>query len=260
MNLSIPSLTNSRIAMKLTTSPIRPSSDEKNVSSLMYSPVFTSVLGKGAISDEHPLAAGSAILHPVSCEYLVGTSVSGSTETLETKEFFSGCDVMIAVGTRFTEEETDRWNLRLPNSLIHIDIDSNEINRNYPATVGIVGDARQSLQELNKFLGSMSLQNSSNRVEEVSELRKLVLRDCCQLAPTGVELVTRLRAALPRETIIVSDLTIGAYWCRRLLDLYQPRTYVYPWGFCTLGFGVPAAIGAKLAQPSQPVVLLSGDG
>ena len=89
---------------------------------LIQAPVFTTVLGKGAISDEHPLAAGSAILHPVSCEYLVVKSVSGSTETLETKEFFSGCDVMIAVGTRFTEEETDRWNLRLPNSLIHIDI------------------------------------------------------------------------------------------------------------------------------------------
>ena len=226
----------------------------------IQAPVFTTVLGKGAISDEHPLAAGSAILHPVSCEYLVGKSVPSSTETLETKEFFSGCDVMIAIGTRFTEEETDRWNLRLPNSLIHIDIDSNEINRNYPATVGVVGDARQSLQELNKLLDSMSLQNSSNRVEEVSELRKLILQDCYQLAPTGVELVKRLRANLPRETIIVSDLTLGAYWCRRLLDLYQPRTYVYPWGFCTLGFGVPAAIGAKLAQPSQPVVLLSGDG
>ena len=69
-----------------------------------------------------------------------------------------------------------------------------------------------------------------------------------------------LRAALPRETIVVSDLTVAAYWCRRLLDIYEPRTNVYPWGFCTLGFGLPAAIGAKVARPESPVVVLCGDG
>ncbi|HIB88587.1 TPA: thiamine pyrophosphate-binding protein [Candidatus Poribacteria bacterium] len=226
----------------------------------IQAPVFTTILGEGAISDEHPLAAGSSILHPASCEYLAGNSVPDPIGTLNSNEFFAACDAMVAIGTRFTEEETNGWRLRLPESLIHIDIDPNEINRNYPATVGIVGDARQSLRQLNQLLESMPLQNSADRSMEVDKLKKRILQDCCQLAPKGVELVQRLRTALPRETIIVSDLTIAAYWCRRLLDLYQPRTYVYPWGFCTLGFGVPAAIGAKLAQPDQPVVLLSGDG
>ena len=75
-----------------------------------------------------------------------------------------------------------------------------------------------------------------------------------------MELVQTLRKALPRETIIVSDLTVAAYWCRRLLDVYAPRTNIYPWGFCTLGFGLPAAIGAKVARPDRPVVVLCGDG
>jgi len=69
-----------------------------------------------------------------------------------------------------------------------------------------------------------------------------------------------LQSALPRETILVSDLTVAAYWCRRMLDVYEPRTNIYPWGFCTLGFGVPAAVGAKAARPDRPVVVLSGDG
>ena len=73
-------------------------------------------------------------------------------------------------------------------------------------------------------------------------------------------MVRTLRSALPRETIIVSDLTVVAYWCHHLLDVFEPRTYFTSMGFGTLGFGLPAAIGAKLAVPERPVVVLAGDG
>ena len=101
---------------------------------------------------------------------------------------------------------------------------------------------------------------SSDRAEEVATLRQRILRDCRELAPVGVELVETLRLALPRQTVVVSDLAIGAYWCRRLFDVYEPRSFIYPWGFCTLGFGLPAGIGAKAARPDRPVVVLTGDG
>ena len=87
----------------------------------LQAPIFTTVLGKGAVADDHPLAAGATILHPAA------------------RAFLAESDLMLAVGTRFTEEETDRWGLCLPDSLIHIDIDPEEIDRNYPATVGVVG-------------------------------------------------------------------------------------------------------------------------
>ena len=97
----------------------------------LRAPIFTTVLGKGAIADDHPLVAGATILHPAA------------------QAFLAESDLMLAVGTRFTEEETDRWGLRMPDSLIHIDIDPEEIDRNYAATVGVVGDARIALQLIN---------------------------------------------------------------------------------------------------------------
>lgn len=207
----------------------------------LHAPVFTTVLGKGAVADDHPLVAGATILHPAARAYLAES------------------DVMLAVGTRFTEEESDRWRLQLPDALIHIEIDPEEIDRNYPATVGVLGDALSALQLINEQLRDMHRQE--NGIEAgIAQLRQKVWAYCQELAPAGVELVQTLRKALPRETILVSDLTVAAYWCRRLLDIYEPRTNIYPWGFCTLGFGLPAAIGAKVARPDRPVVVLCGDG
>ena len=207
----------------------------------LQAPIFTTVLGKGAVADDHPLAAGATILHPAA------------------RAFLAESDLMLAVGTRFTEEETDRWGLCMPDSLIHIDIDSEEIDRNYPATVGVVGDARAALQLINTQLQDLGRQENGSAAG-IAKLRQKVWRYCQARAPEGIELVQTLRKALPRDTIIVSDLTVAAYWCRRLLDIYEPRTNIYPWGFCTLGFGLPAAIGAKVARPDRPVVVLCGDG
>ena len=207
----------------------------------LQAPIFTTVLGKGAVADDHPLAAGATILHPAA------------------RAFLAESDLMLAVGTRFTEEETDRWGLCMPDSLIHIDIDSEEIDRNYPATVGVVGDARAALQLINSQLQDLGRQGNGSAAG-IAKLRQKIWRYCQARAPEGVELVQTLRKALPRDTIIVSDLTVAAYWCRRLLDIYEPRTNIYPWGFCTLGFGLPAAIGAKVARPDRPVVVLCGDG
>lgn len=217
----------------------------QRVAERLQAPVFTTVLGKGALAGDHPLSSGSAAVHPVALE------------------FIAECDVMLAVGTRFTEEDTNGWSMRLPESLIHIDVDQAEIGRNYPASIGVVGDAGESLMEIADRLESMTLARCAETVGRVAEIKKLkerILSDCCERAPDGVQLVKTLRHSLPRETIVVSDLTVAAYWCRRLLDLYEPRTNIYPWGFCTLGFGLPAAIGAKAARPDRPVVVLAGDG
>ncbi|MYC21549.1 MAG: thiamine pyrophosphate-binding protein, partial [Caldilineaceae bacterium SB0662_bin_25] len=207
----------------------------------LQAPIFTTVLGKGAVRDDHPLAAGATLLLPYA------------------RAFLAESDVMLAVGTRFTEEESDRWGLRLPESLIHIEIDPEEIDRNYPATVGVLGDARSALQLINEKLRDVR-GREKGIAAGIAEMRQKVWGYCQERAPEGVELVQTLRKALPRETIIVSDLTVAAYWCRRLLDIYEPRTNIYPWGFCTLGFGLPAAIGAKVAKPERPVVVLCGDG
>ena len=161
----------------------------------LQAPVFTTVLGKGVLPEDHPLAAGNVLLHPAS------------------RAFLAECDLMLAVGTRFTEEETDRWALRMPDSLIHIDIDPEEIDRNYPATVGIVADARAALQQISARLHDVRRQQS-DQAAGIADLRQRIWRYCQARAPEGVELVHTLRTALPRDAIIVSDLTVAAYWCR----------------------------------------------
>lgn len=218
------------------------SAELRELAERMQAPVFTTILGRGAITGDHPLSAGSAMVHPAA------------------REFVASCDVMLAVGTRFTEEEAVGWTLRLPDNLIHVDIDPQEMGRNYPPTVAVVGDARESLRQLNGSLDAMQTKVMEARDGEVASLRQQIVDDCRQIAPQGVELVETLQSVLPREAIIVSDLTMAAYWCRRLLDVYEPRTNIYPWGFCTLGFGVSAGIGAKAARPECPVVVISGDG
>ncbi len=192
------------------------SAELRQLAETLQAPVFTTVLGKGAFPEDHPLAAGTAILHPLA------------------QEFLAQRDVMLAVGTRFTEEETSGWKLRLPETLVHLDVDGGEIGRNYPASVALVGDARESLRALVDRLAGLEY---GSRTAEVAALQE----------------------GLPRDAVLVSDLTVAAYWCRRLFELYEPRANIYPWGFCTLGFGLPAAIGAKLACPERPVVCLSGD-
>lgn len=206
----------------------------------LQAPVFTTTLGKGAIPEDHPLSAGNTLLHPAGRAYL------------------RTCDLVLAVGTRLKEIETERWRLKLPERLIHIDIDPAEIGRNYEASAAVVGHARPALEGLLQL--SRGAARSGDRAREIEELGDRIRSECRQRAPAAVDLVDCLRAALPRESILVCDLTAAATWCHHLLEVYQPAAFHSPWGFCTLGFGLPAAIGAGLARPRRPVVLLSGDG
>ena len=206
----------------------------------LQSPVFTTTLGKGAIPEDHPLSAGNTLLHPAGRAYL------------------QTCDLMLAVGTRLKEIETERWRLKLPEQLVHIDIDPAEIGRNYGVSAAVVGHARPALEGCLKLCRGDA--SSRDRAQEVKDLRDSIRSECRRRAPAAVELVKCLRAALPRESILVCDLTAAATWCHHLLEVYQPAGFHSPWGFCTLGFGLPAAIGARLAQPRRPLVLLSGDG
>ncbi len=207
---------------------------------VLQSPVFTTTLGKGAVSDDHPLSAGNTLLHPAGRAYL------------------ATCDLMLAVGTRFMEIETERWQLKLPDRLIQIDIDPAAIGRNYAVTSAIVGHARPALEACLEMCRRAVA--PGDRAQEVQQLRGRIWSECLERAPSAVDLVQGLREALPRESIVMCDLTAAASWCHHLLEVYEPATFHSPWGFCTLGFGLPAAIGAKLAQPQRPVVLLSGDG
>ena len=206
----------------------------------LQAPVCTTVMGTGSITDLHPLSMGRIHLQP------------------EAREYLSNCDLLLAIGTRFPQIETDSWSLRLPEKIIQIDLDSGEIGRNYPVSCGVVGDAQKVLEQLLERSGNLS--GRPGRSQEVVSLRKAVLEGHWKRNPGAMQLIETLRKAMPPETIVVNDLTVAVYWGQVFFEVYEPRTYLYPAGFCTLGFGLPAAIGAKLACPDRPVVTLSGDG
>jgi len=209
------------------------------VAERLGAPVLTSQGGKGIISADHPLHVGNwATERPV-------------------QELIKGSDVMLAVGTRFSYFPTVRWTLELPRRLIQIDIDPAEIGRNYPVEIGVVGDAQFTLAMLLAEFDEIGVKDRPPRHRELEELRKGVMD---RIGPRDeLDVLDQIRSALPRNAILCNDPTTIVFWARFYWPAYEPRTWLLPAGFGTLGYALPAAVGAKIACPDRPVVALIGD-
>jgi len=202
-------------------------------------PVLTSQLGKGAVPADHPLHVGNwATERPV-------------------QELIDRSDVMLAIGTRFSYFPTRAWTLELPRRLIQIDLDPAEIGRNYPVEFGLVGDARAALAGLLAELDVAGFEAPPSRRAEVDTVRRTVLERVG--AHDELDVLDQIRRVLPRSAPVFNDPTTIAFWARFYWSAYEPRTWFVPAGFGTLGYALPAAIGAKIAKPEQPVVALMGD-
>jgi len=210
------------------------------VAELLGAPVVTSVFGRGAISDRNPLALGDGW---------------GRFNLYD--DLLRQADLALVVGSRI--DIVSDWNLgaRFPQRIVQIDIDPLVIGQRRPAEVGIVGDAGLVLDALLTQLGGAQPRACWLDIEDFRRRKQAALKE--QAGPV-VEVVDALRAALPDETIFVDDLTLVGYWMPLLMPTYLPRTLIHPGTYGTLGYSLPAAIGAKLACPQQPVVSISGDG
>jgi acetolactate synthase-1/2/3 large subunit len=210
------------------------------VAELLGAPVVTSVFGRGAISDRNPLALGDGW---------------GRFNLYD--DLLRQADLALVVGSRI--DIVSDWNLgaRFPQRIVQIDIDPMVIGQRRPAEVGIVGDAGLVLDALLTQLGGAQPRACWLDIEDFRGRKQAALKE--QAGPV-VEVVDALRAALPDETIFVDDLTLVGYWMPLLMPTYLPRTLIHPGTYGTLGYSLPAAIGAKLACPQQPVVSISGDG
>jgi acetolactate synthase-1/2/3 large subunit len=207
----------------------------------IQAPVLTSIPGKCAIPSDHPFYLG----------YIQGQDCI--------QEFIKSCDLLIAIGVRFSYLATERWTVPFPEKIIHIDIDRNVIGKNYNVTLGVVSDAKSALARLTSLVKSLGVETES-RKDEIKELRAKVQKIWENCNRTEYQIIEDIRTALPRETIFVGDPTICCYASWQLLDVYNPRSYLYPMAGATLGFGFPAALGAKVAQPDKTVVSIIGDG
>lgn len=202
-------------------------------------PTITTQKGKGAIPSEHPLHVGNwANEQPV-------------------RDLIAECDVLLAVGTRFSYFPTGGWSLRLPDRIIQIDIDPAEIGRNYPVETGLVGDAGVLLGAVDSALDRLGHQPLPWRDDEVAKTLARITEAVG--TPIEIEVLDQIRAALPPESLVFNDPTTIAFWARSHWKTDRPRTWFVPSGFGTLGFALPAAIGASLARPDAPSIAIIGD-
>lgn len=202
---------------------------------MLEAPVILSMNGKGALSDRH---------------YLTQAMVAAWT-------LLPKADVIFAVGTRFLQPATADWGPK-GQPLIHLDIDPEEIGRNYPATVGIVADAKRGLAALLERVPAYNRKRAS-RKDELLVLKERVHDLFWEVQPQAA-FAQALRDALPEEGILVSESTQVGYWTWQAFPVYQPRTFLTSGYQGTLGYGFATALGAKVGNPDRPVVSINGDG
>ncbi|MGO8806423.1 MAG: biosynthetic-type acetolactate synthase large subunit [Candidatus Bathyarchaeia archaeon] len=224
-------------------------SDElMQMSDLLTAPVATTFMGKGAFPEGHPLSVGCIGMHGnPAANRLIGEA-----------------DVLLAVGTRFSDRATANLDTFAPNAKkIHIDIDAAELGKNIEVDVPIVGDAKISLKLLQtvttKKLPRMKVSLWSKRIKEAKEQLSPILKERPKdLVPKA--LLIELRKLLPADAIVTTEVGQNQMWSALYFQALKPRTFISSGGLGTMGFGFPAAIGAKVACPDRPVVDIAGDG
>ena len=220
-------------------------------------PVAHSLMGKGVLPDDHDFTLG----------------MTGFWGTQFVNDQCLKADVVFGLGTRFAEADCSSWEseytFNIPETkLIHIDIDPSEIGRNYPVLIGAVADLKQALIVLNRVAHEMLPHGRKNealrqeiaayRKEFVAGNQKAVNDDSFPMMPERILSVTR--NALPRNAFITTDVGWNKNGVGQQFPVYEPGSILTPGGYATMGFGAPAALGAKLACPDRVVVSLVGDG
>jgi thiamine pyrophosphate-dependent acetolactate synthase large subunit-like protein len=219
----------------------------RRLAELLDAPVTTSYGGKGGFPDDHPLSLGCSI----------GGRVYGQNPVFD---FISQCDLALAIGAGLPYRITRGTGLRLPPNLIHLDIDATVFNRNYPVAVGLTADAKAGIAQLVAALQDKRLSRSETFAREVSLLKERIRLSLWEAGPNQQRMMETIRSSLARDAIIVADPAMAAYWAVRGLPCYEPRTYLSPHGWTSIGFALPAALGARVARPDRQVVVISGDG
>ena len=215
---------------------------------LIGMPIVTTLPGKNCVPSNHPLVMGPAGMHG----------------RLEADAALINADVVLAVGTRFSDRTVGNFNeFRRGRKIIHIDIDKSEIGKNVKPEVGIVGDAKAVLSMMIGMVPKALERRHESFIrwlrsikESYEEYRSKVPFE--GFAPWRVLKV--LREVMPPHSITVTGVGSHQMWCELHWDVYVPGTFITSAGLGAMGFGIPAALGAKIARPDVPVLDIDGDG
>jgi len=225
---------------------------------LLNIPVATTPNGKGIIPADHPLSLGAI----------------GRNGNYMANEACRSCDVLLALGVKFDDRQSSGWvsgytfNIP-PTELIHVDIDPEELGKNYPPALGIMADAKAFLQELLKLAETEVLQDENRNkawLEQLQNWREgweefTKTNFSSEAVPIRPErLVGDIRKVMPRDGILAVDVGEFTNWFNQFYDAYEPGTMIQSWGFGSMGFGACGVLGAKLAAPDRVCVCVCGDG
>jgi acetolactate synthase-1/2/3 large subunit len=206
----------------------------------LRAPVFTDAMSKGAIADDHPRSLGHT------------WNTGGHAERL-----LSEADIVLAIGPRAGMATGTRSAETLAHQLVHLDWDGLEQGPTLAAQVQLSGFVPAVLAALAERVPAREREPwPGERLDQVHDSVAAVAREAI---PWAVPFYQALRRALPREALLFTD-SLAGLWADRLFPAYAPNTVHFPWFTGTLGHGVPAAVGAALAQPDRPIAVLAGDG
>ncbi|MDL9947161.1 thiamine pyrophosphate-binding protein [Gordonia sp. ABSL11-1] len=203
--------------------------------------ILTSNSGRGIVPETDPLVIGNFATTPA------------------VRELLADADLLLAVGTHFRSNETASYSLRLPGTIVQVDIEPTTIGRVYPATVGVVGDAAHVLDRIAETLPA-DRHPSSEWTDRVTKVRDRVRADLTAYIGGYAEICTAIRDALPARSVIARDVTIpSSQWGNRLLPILDRATNIFPLGG-GIGQGLAMGIGAAHARPDVPTLVMAGDG
>ncbi|WP_096395960.1 thiamine pyrophosphate-binding protein [Halorubrum trapanicum] len=216
-------------------------------------PVATTYKGKGTLPESHPLSAG------VLCG---GASA-------ELRDLLAGADVGLVVGSDLDAVATASWSVSMPDTLVHVTLDGDDVGFGYETDLGVVADADRFLRALDEeFADERTPPRDRDGAERAEAVRAADRGRFAALSEgrgpddplRSVEVLSAVRDAVPDEAVVTADAGGFRLWTLVSFPASGPRSYVNPGSWATMGTGVPSAIGAKLANPDRDVVALTGDG
>ena len=221
----------------------------QSIAELLMIPVVTTFKGKGAFPENHPLSLGPIGMH-------------GHAEA---NKLMTEADCVLAIGTRFSDRSVGTFEEFEKNlKIIHMDVDPAEIGKNQTTSVAVVGDVRTSLRIFGKLLMDKAIRASDDNpwLKHVKETKQY-WRENLKIHPGemgAAKILRKLRELLPKESIVTTEVGQHQMWASLFFDAIHPGTFFSSTGLGTMGWGFPAAIGAKTARPDVPVVDIAGDG
>lgn len=215
---------------------------------LTHIPVITTVMGKGSIATDHPYYIGSSGLHG---KYAANIAISK-------------CSLLFSIGTRFNDRVTGDLNEFAPKAqIIHLDVDAAAISRNVVVDVPIVADAKTALTQLNEWIENewKSPKDTDEWMNQIRQWdREYPLAMPRDKGMTAQMIMEGLNEVYPDEVTYVTDVGQHQMWASQFLHINSKKKMITSGGLGTMGFGFPAALGAKMGHPDRPVVCITGDG